>query len=89
MIQYTVWKNDKNEYIVGSYSYSYFTDSFTVNYIKEDKNIDKFSWFKISTYDNINFGEYKNIDDWFETLKECYEYVSDHGGINLSMPNRD
>ena len=84
MIQYSVWKNDNNEYVVGRYSYSYFTDSFKVSYIKEDKNIGELAWFTLTTYNNINFLSYKNIGEWFETLKECFEYIVKHNGINLS-----
>jgi len=83
-MEYSVWINN-NECLVGTYSYSYFTDSFTVRYIKEDKNIDELAWFTLTTYDNTNFGDYKNIGDSFETLKECYQYVVDHKGINLSL----
>ena len=84
-MKYSVWINDKNECLVGRYTYSNYTQGFKVRYIKEDKNIGELSWFEITTYDNTNFREYKNIGDWFETLKECYEYVVDHKGINLSL----
>ena len=84
-MEYSVWVNDKNECVVGRYSYSYYTDSFKVSYIKEDKNIDKLAWFTLTTYDNTNFGKYKKIDDWFETIIECHRYIADHKGVNLSL----
>ena len=84
-MKHTCWKNDKNEYVVGNYSYSWYTDSFKVSYLKEDKNIGKLAWFTVTTYDDINFGDWKNIGDWFETYKECIEYIDKHRGINLSI----
>ena len=85
-MKYSVWVNDNNECVVGSYSYSYYTDSFKVSYIKVDKNIDKLAWFTLTTYNNINFGKYKNIGDWFETLNQCYQYIVEYKWVNLSLP---
>jgi hypothetical protein len=87
-MRYSVWKKDgTNEYVCGTYTYHYFTDSFSVSYIKEDKNIDEWAWFEFKTYsDDINFGSYKNIDKNFDSLKKCHDYIVEHHGVNLSFP---